>query len=389
MNRTLQLATFIGIVLSVLGAVHLYVWLRLVEDPAFSIGVHRALTAGFVVLFLSIPATFYVSRTGELATRRLALVGYVWMGVLFLLFALVAATDIVRLAGAIVQRVVADVPPEDPVRRVAMARLVAGAVALLGGGAALSALRSGLSPTRVKEVRVRLDRLPKEMHGTSIVQLSDVHVGPTIGRSFIEQIVGRVNALAPDLIAITGDLVDGSVASLSEQVAPIAGLKSRYGTYFVTGNHEFYSGRESWLRHLTTLGVRVLRNERVSIGEGAQSFDLAGIEDFSAPRFGVPSDVARAVEGRDATRELVLLAHQPKSAFEADRHGVGLQLSGHTHGGQIWPFSYLVYLQQPIVAGLSRIGRTLVYVSCGTGYWGPPMRLRAPAEITRIVLESA
>jgi predicted MPP superfamily phosphohydrolase len=268
-----------------------------------------------------------------------------------------------------------------------VSRFFAGAVALVGGGATLTALRSGLGPVRVVDVRVRLDRLPKQLHGTTIVQISDVHVGPTIGRAFVERIVQQVNALGPDLIAITGDLVDGSVTELADQVAPIAELRSRYGTFFVTGNHEFYSGRESWCRKLTSLGVRVLRNERVSIGERAASFDLAGVEDYNSVRFGIPSDVGKAVEGRDPNRELVLLAHQPRTAFAADRHGVGLQLSGHTHGGQIWPWSYLVYLQQPVVAGLSRIGRTLVYVSRGTGYWGPPMRLHAPAEITRITLE--
>lgn len=390
MTRAAQLATFIGIVLGLLAAVHFYVWLRLVADPAPPPVVRRLLTGGLVALYLAIPATFYVSRARGIGARRLlAMPGYVWMGVVFILFMLFAGVDVVRLVGAALQRLVGEAPPSDPSRRLAVSRFFAAAVAFVGGGATLAALRSGLGPVRVAEVRVRLDRLPQQLHGTTIVQLSDVHVGPTIGRAFIERIVQQVNALAPDLVAITGDLVDGSVSELADQVAPIADLKSRYGTFFVTGNHEFYSGRESWCRKLTSLGVRVLHNEHVSIGEGAASFDLAGVEDHDAVRFGVPSDVGKAVEGRDPSRELVLLAHQPRSAFAADRHGVGLQLSGHTHGGQIWPWSYLVYLQQPVVAGLSRVGRTLVYVSRGTGYWGPPMRLHAPAEITRIVLESA
>jgi hypothetical protein len=199
--------------------------------------------------------------------------------------------------------------------------------------------------------------------------------------------VDAVNALNPDIVAITGDLVDGSVRKLKEHVAPLEQLKSRYGSYFVTGNHEYYSGADPWCQELSDLGIRVLRNERVSIGDGEASFDLAGIDDHEARRFGRPPDLARAVAGRDPNRELILLAHQPRAGFEADKHGVGLQLSGHTHGGQIWPWTYLVYLQQPIVAGLSRIGRTQVYVSRGTGYWGPPLRLYAPPEITKIVLE--
>ncbi|HVW29339.1 MAG TPA: metallophosphoesterase [Polyangiaceae bacterium] len=390
MTRAVQLATFIGIALGLLGAIHFYVWLRLVADPAPPPVGRRLLTGAFVALYLAIPATFYVSRARDIGARRLlAMPGYVWMGVVFILFMLFASVDIVRLAGAALQRLAGETPPSDPARRIAVARLFAFAVASVGGGATLAALRSGLGPVHVKEVRVRLERLPRQLDGTTIVQLSDVHVGPTIGRSFVERIVDQVNALSPDLVAITGDLVDGSVSELADQVAPIAELKSRYGTYFVTGNHEFYSGRESWCRKLRSLGIQVLSNERVSIGEGAASFDLAGVEDYNATRFGIASDVGKAVEGRDPNRELVLLAHQPRSAFAADQHGVGLQLSGHTHGGQIWPWSYFVYLQQPVVAGLSRIGRTLVYVSRGTGYWGPPMRLRAPAEITRIVLESA
>jgi len=384
MTRAAQLATFIGIALGLLAAIHFYVWFHLVAEPAPPPVVRHLLSGAFVALYLCIPATFYVSRARDVRARRwLALPGYVWMGSVFILFTLFASIDVVRLAAAVLQRLAGEVPPSDPARRIASARLLAGAVAVL------AALRSGLGPVRVKEVRVRLGRLPKPLDGTTIVQLSDVHVGPTIGRAFVERIVEQVNALAPDLVAITGDLVDGSVSELGDQVAPIAGLKSRYGTFFVTGNHEFYSGTESWCRKLRELGIRVLRNERVSIGNGSTSFDLAGVEDHDATRFGVPSDLGKALEGRDPDRELVLLAHQPRSAFAADRYGVGLQLSGHTHGGQIWPWNYLVYLQQPVVAGLARVGRTLVYVSHGTGYWGPPMRLRAPAEITRIVLECA
>jgi predicted MPP superfamily phosphohydrolase len=161
--------------------------------------------------------------------------------------------------------------------------------------------------------------------------------------------------------------------------------------YFVTGNHEYYSGAAPWCEELARLGIKVLRNERVIIGDAEASFDLAGIDDAHARDFGDGhgADLARAVHGRDPARELVLLAHQPRAVFEAVVHGVGLQLSGHTHGGQIWPWNWLVRLQQPVVAGLARFGDTQVYVSRGTGYWGPPMRLGAPAEITRVTLRTA
>jgi hypothetical protein len=200
-----------------------------------------------------------------------------------------------------------------------------------------------------------------------------------------------VNALEPDIVAITGDMVDGSVEQLREAIAPLANLKTRHGVFFVTGNHEYYAGALEWCDHLPTLGMRVLRNERVTIGEGAQAFDLAGIDDFNAAGAapGHGPDLPRALAGRDEGRELVLLAHQPRAIDEARRLGVGLQLSGHTHGGQLWPWRYMVYLQQPLVSGLAKRGDTYCYTSCGTGYWGPPMRLGAPAEITKVVLESA
>lgn len=390
MPRAAQFASFVAIVLSIMGLLHFYVWTRLVVDPAPPPGIRRALSLGMMALFATIPLAFYATRAPDVSTRRLmSLPGYVWLGVLFLLFSALASIDVVRGVGALVQRLVADVPPADPERRAAVARLFAFAVAFVGGGASIAAVRSGLGPVIVKDVRVRLERLPKSLHGMTIVQITDIHVGPTIGREFVTDLVRRINALAPDVIAITGDLVDGSVQELAEQVAPLGDLKSRYGAYFVTGNHEYYSGVESWCREVTRLGIRVLRNERVEIvGPDGAAFDLAGINDHTGERFGGGSDMAKTLEGRDTSRELVLLAHQPRAVHQASEHGVGLQLSGHTHGGQIWPWKYLVYLQQPVVAGLAKIGRTLVYVSCGTGYWGPPMRLGAPAEITRITLES-
>lgn len=390
MRRATAIGVFLTIALSVFAAIHYYVWRRLVVDPALPNPLRAAFGALIVLLFLSVPFTFYAGRIASFRGRRLAaLPGHVWLGVVFILFTLLGATDLVRLIGSLLAAIASDIPPADPAHRVASARLVAGLVVAAATLATALALRSGLGAPAVKEIKVRLPRLPRALDGTTIVQVSDVHVGgATIGRKFVESMVDTINSLQPDIVAITGDLVDGSVRKLKEHVAPLEKLKARYGSYFVTGNHEYYSGVEPWCREVAGLGIRVLRNERVSIGNGEASFDLAGIDDLEARRFGHPPNLERAVEGRDPSRELVLLAHQPRAGFEADRHGVGLQLSGHTHGGQIWPWTYLVYLQQPIVAGLSRIGRTQIYVSRGTGYWGPPLRLHAPSEITKIVLES-
>jgi predicted MPP superfamily phosphohydrolase len=384
------ITVFVSIALTVLAALHYYVWRRLVVEPALPGALQTVLGALLIALFLSVPFTFFTARISSFRGRRVAaLPGHVWLGVIFILFTLLAATDLVRLAGSLLGWLASDVPPADPVQTVASARVVAALVVAAAAVATAVALRSGLGAPEVREVKVRLPRLPKALDGTTIVQVSDIHVGGvTIGRRFVESMVSAINALDPDVVAITGDLVDGSVRRLKEHVAPLQKLKARYGSFFVTGNHEYYSGVEPWCKELTGLGIRVLRNERVSIGDGTESFDLAGIDDHEARRFGRPPNLEQAVAGRDPNRELVLLAHQPRAGFEADRHGVGLQLSGHTHGGQIWPWTYLVYLQQPIVAGLARIGKTQVYVSRGTGYWGPPLRLHAPSEITKIVLES-
>jgi predicted MPP superfamily phosphohydrolase len=314
----------------------------------------------------------------------------VWLGSMFIIFAITLSIDLGRVVVWLVGKAIGGAPP-DPARRLFLARLAGGAIAALGTAAIGSALRSARGRVRVKTLEVRLPRLPARFDGLKLVQIADVHVGPTIGRGFIDGIVETINRLEPDIVAITGDLVDGSVPELRDAVSPLGTLKARHGVYFVTGNHEYYSGAVGWCAHLEKLGIKVLRNQRVSIGDGGDSFDLAGIDDYSsegmAPGHG--PDLAQALSGRDPSRALVLLAHQPRAIHEAAEQGVGLQLSGHTHGGQIWPWRYLVYLQQPFVAGLGKLKDTLVYVSCGTGYWGPPMRLFAPPEITKIVLRSA
>jgi predicted MPP superfamily phosphohydrolase len=251
------------------------------------------------------------------------------------------------------------------------------------------ALRGGLRLPDVRRVEITLERWPEALDGFRIVQISDIHIGPLLGRDFAERLTRRVNSLDPDLVAVTGDLVDGSVEALREEVAPFAELRGRHGVFFVTGNHDVYSGGESWVERVKELGLRVLRNERVEIG-GADGFDLAGVDDHRGDWVhGSTEDVDAAVAGRDESRALILLAHDPGTFRRAAAKGVDLQLSGHTHGGQIWPFVYLVRLAVPFVAGLYRVGKSQVYVSRGSGFWGPPMRLLAPAEIGEIVLRSA
>jgi predicted MPP superfamily phosphohydrolase len=278
-----------------------------------------------------------------------------------------------------------------PSRRVFLARslaVTAGAVAL--GTAGTGAYFANSSPV-VRRVPVTLAGLDPALDGLRIVTFADGHLSATYGGRRFERLVELVNAQRPDVVAIVGDLVDGEVSELREEVAPLADLVSEQGVFFVTGNHEYFVDTQAWLRHLPTLGVNVLRNERVAIRRGAATFDLAGIDDRTAASSGVPghgADLDAALDGRDDATPVVLLAHQPVMAEQARVAGVGLQLSGHTHGGQLWPFDYMIRLDQPAVEGLSRHGDTQLYVTSGAGYWGPPMRIGARPEVTVMQLRA-
>ncbi|MCP5262500.1 MAG: metallophosphoesterase [Rhodoferax sp.] len=259
----------------------------------------------------------------------------------------------------------------------------------------------------VVRVDVPIAGLPEALHGFSVAQISDIHVGPTIGQRYVQRIVDRVNALGADMVAITGDLVDGQVDDLRGHVAPLARLVSTHGSFFVTGNHEYYSGAHAWIAELRGLGVQVLLNEhRVLHHEGAaetlpdgvalhrdtEMVVVAGVADFSAHHFDAShrSDPHAAIHGAPAgVRLRLLLAHQPRSALAASGAGFDLQLSGHTHGGQFWPWMYFVRYQQPFTAGLRRLGDLWVYTNRGTGYWGPPKRFGVASEITHLRLVPA
>jgi len=252
----------------------------------------------------------------------------------------------------------------------------------------LVGLYNARKPPRVKTVDIPLKDLPPALHGFKIAQISDMHVGPTIKRPAMKYVVATINRLDVDVVAITGDLVDGNVYELSRHVAPLAGLRSRHGTFFVTGNHEYYSGVQPWLKYLPTLGVRVLLNEHVILLHHHAPIVLAGVTDFSAASYDTShrTDVALAITGAPRAAVKVLLAHQPRSAPAAVAAGFDLQISGHTHGGQFLPWNFFVRLQQPFTAGLHRVKNMLIYVSRGTGYWGPPKRFGAPSEITLLRL---
>ncbi|ORT59528.1 metallophosphoesterase [Streptomyces sp. CB03238] len=277
--------------------------------------------------------------------------------------------------------------PEAPAavsRRLFVSRVVGGAAAAAAVGTVGYGAYGVLRGPRVKRVTVPLAKLGRAAHGYRIAVVSDIHLGPILGRAHTQRIVDAINATQPDLVAVVGDLVDGSVENLGPAAEPLAQLRARDGSFFVTGNHEYFSGAEEWVDHVRELGLRPLRNERVETA----GFDLAGVNDVAGENHGDGPDFAAALGDRDRARAAVLLAHQPVVIHDAVRHGVDLQLSGHTHGGQLWPGNVLAELANPTVAGLERYGDTQLYVSRGAGAWGPPVRVGAPSDITVVQLAS-
>ncbi|WP_373291991.1 metallophosphoesterase [Nocardia pneumoniae] len=269
-------------------------------------------------------------------------------------------------------------------RRVFVSRVVGGAAVAAAATTVGLGAYGVLNGPSVKHVAVPLAKLPRSADGFRIAVVSDVHLGPILGRGFAERVVRTVNDTQPDLIAVVGDLVDGSVEHLRSAVEPLAGLRARHGAFFVTGNHEYFSGAEQWIEHVQELGMRLLANARTEL----TGFDLAGVNDVQGERTGQGPDFGKALGDRDRSRTAVLLAHQPILIEDAVAHGVDLQLSGHTHGGQIWPGNYLAALANPTVAGLERYGDTQLYVTRGAGAWGPPVRVGAPSDITVVQLVS-
>ncbi|MFJ5729672.1 metallophosphoesterase [Streptomyces paradoxus] len=274
--------------------------------------------------------------------------------------------------------------PAGPSRRLFVSRVVAGAAAAAAVGTVGYGTYGVLRGPKVKRVTVPLAKLPRAAHGYRIAVVSDVHLGPVLGRGFAQKVVDAINATQPDLVAVVGDLVDGSVKDLGPAAAPLAQLRARHGSYFVTGNHEYFSGAGQWVEEVRRLGLDPLENARREM----PYFDLAGVNDVTGEEEGQGPDFAKALGDRDTARACVLLAHQPVQIHDAVEHGVDLQLSGHTHGGQLWPGNLIASGANPTLAGLERYGDTQLYVSRGAGAWGPPTRVGAPSDITLIELAS-
>ncbi|MFC3503440.1 metallophosphoesterase [Micromonospora krabiensis] len=412
----LSALAFVGVIALVTGLIHFYLWKRLVRDTTAPGRWRRAGAVAALVLALLIPATLIGTRA---RLYWLAWPGYLWLALMFYLLVLLLVLEVPMLVARLVLRrravaaestaaapepaLVGAAGPADPPateavaqpdhdasRRLLLARGAAIFAGLTAAGVTGYGVRNALGPPELDRVRIPLARLPRSMDGLRIATVSDIHLGPLLGRAHTERIVSMINGLDADLVAVVGDLVDGTVAELGPAAAPLRDLRSRYGSFFVTGNHEYYSGAEEWVREVDRLGLRVLQNQRVEIAARGGVLDLAGVNDPSGGELGSADgpDYAAALGDRDPSRPIVLLAHQPVVAVEAAKYGVDLQLSGHTHGGQIAPFNLAVKLEQPVVSGLGQVDGTKVYVTNGAGFWGPPVRVGANPQITLVELRA-
>ncbi|MDX8145048.1 metallophosphoesterase [Lentzea sp. BCCO 10_0061] len=377
---------------------HLYLWRRLVVNTTLPRTLGRrigtvAIIGAFVMLMSALVVT---RRVPPEYGKFFAWPGFVWLAVLFYLAIALGVAEIPRrilLKRATLTPVAAGAAPVEPVevvpdpsRRLFIARSVAIGSGVAAGGVVGYGMTQALGDPQLLNVPVTLNKLRSSLSGFRIAVVSDIHLGPLLGRSHTERIVRMINEQQADMVAIVGDLVDGTVAELGEAAAPLRDLVSKHGSFFVTGNHEYFSGHEQWIAELDRLGVNPLRNEGLTIAGG---IEVVGVNDVTGKSYDDGPDFGRALAGRNRNNPVVLLSHQPVQVADASSHGVDLQLSGHTHGGQMAPFNFLVPLQQPSTAGLSKVDDTWLYTSRGAGFWGPPVRVGAPPDITMIELRSA
>lgn len=372
--------------LAVFAWANFFVYRRTVADTVESPWVRRVMAALLAMLFLSVPIIRFAWR-GEMPPPLASAIVLTGWG--FFIYTLMALMFVEATKWVDRRRTKSAVPaaPVSPERRLFLSRVAASGAMVVGGGVSSFGVWRAFSPPAISEIPLKLPGLPKALDGFTIVQLSDIHVGAIIQERFLDQLVAVANSAKPDLLAITGDLVDGSPDAIGRYVARLRNLQSRFGTHFVSGNHDYYAGWEEWALELEGLDFEVLRNRTVTIGDPGASFDLIGVDDWGSRWAPNGYDLEAAVKGRDPERASVLMAHQPSGLELAASKRIGLQLSGHTHGGQMFPGNLVgSVIWGTRNAGLSACEGTQLYTSRGCGFVGPPMRVDAPPEVVKIVL---
>ncbi|MFZ5571968.1 MAG: metallophosphoesterase [Thermodesulfobacteriota bacterium] len=396
----MRISLFVISFILVVGVSAAYMSWRLLGPARFGRGKALAVVGLIGSIVMATPLTIILRSSGieNFLVDLVSLYGYIGLAFISFVLTFLLMRDLLLLVSGLPRSVKrflnressSPQPPDTERRRFLLNGL--NTVILTGAGAMTG---YGVAEARqipeIKTIRIPFDHLPSDLDGFRIVQLTDIHVGSTIKRPFVEGIVAAANTLSADIVAITGDLVDGSVPRLSADVAPLSGLQAAHGKFFVTGNHEYYSGADAWVEKVRSLGFTVLLNEHRLVQHGQGRLLIAGVTDYRGGRFAPSheSNPFQAMAGAPKADLSVLLAHQPRSIFDAAKAGFDLQISGHTHGGQFFPWNYIVFLTQPYVTGLHRHAGTRIYISGGTGYWGPPVRLGSPSEITLIELIKA
>lgn len=355
-------------------------WLLVLDGPAWPAPVVVAGTVVFAGAAVAFPVLMTLGH-GPRGLDWAARIGDTTVGVVWVLFTWTLLGTVLRVGLA-----VAGVA--DPLRsRIVVAAVVAVVLVLVGWGVA-----EAMRVPRVRRVEVTLPRLGPGLDGTTVVVLADTHFGPIDRTGWSRGLAAAVNRLDPDVVCHAGDIADGTVDKRRTQAAPLGDIRARLARVYVTGNHEYFGQAQGWLDHMAELGWTPLHNRHVVVERGGDRLVLAGIDDATAGMSGLPGHGARiddALAGVDPDLPVLLVAHQPRQVMLAEAAGVDLQVSGHTHGGQIWPFHHLVRVDQPTVQGLSRHGeRTQLYTTRGAGFWGPPLRVFAPSEITLLVLRN-
>ena len=382
--------------------VYIYIGWRFIISTRLS-SFYKTILWLVLVLFMIIPSLPFILHSYNIEARWvdiLAWIGYMSLGFLVTVFMLLVLKDIsylftiavrtfILLARKLFSFTAKTKENNNPARRQFLTSSINFAIICTSGTlVGYGAYQARRCPT-VIETSIPFYDLPHGLESLRIVQISDIHIGDTIKRDFVQKVVDRVNSLEPDIIALTGDVADGSVSYLRKSASPLSELSARYGCYFVTGNHDYYSGIEAWVEEVRQLGFTPLLNEHRVLYHGGARILLAGVTDYSAERFvrSHASNPLAALSGAPKCNLKIALAHQPCSVFDVAQSGFDLQLSGHTHGGQSFPGQFIEMLQPPhFVAGLYKFKNTWVYVNRATGYWGPPLRLSVQSEITLIKL---
>ncbi|MDM8541319.1 metallophosphoesterase [Desulfococcaceae bacterium HSG9] len=389
---------FFVVMISVIVGSSMYIRRRLIKRLRIPKPYRRILALVVLITPLTVPVNIIIRRLGVsgIIVDLLVWIGYLGFAFLSFILTYLIILDVVRLFSKIIVKILNRSDNEessdqdiDPVRR----QLLADVVNIGIISSAVLSTAYGVSEARrlpvVKEVRLPVQGLPDDCDGFRIAQISDIHVSETVKRDWVRMVVREVNRTSPDMVALTGDLADGSTSRLMAEAAPLSDLQAPYGKFFVTGNHEYYSGVFEWTEVVRRFGFTVLINEHRVIQKGSGQILIGGVTDYRAGRFikSHTSSPQAAIADAPRTDFKILLAHQPKNIFEASRAGFDLQICGHTHGGQFFPWNYAIHLVYPFKAGLYKVNNTRMYVNRGTGYWGPPVRLGAPSEITLLILK--